>query len=117
MKTVCRSTIDEEMTMNVIALTSAILSISASASAWGADIRAGETLAKQWCSACHVVSADQTTGGDDAPAFATIAAGAREREADLRAWLADSHPPMPNLDLSRNEIDDLLAYIESLGGS
>ncbi|NJO37736.1 MAG: hypothetical protein HC871_09095 [Rhizobiales bacterium] len=44
-----------------------------------------------------------------------IAETAAERTGDLKAWLADPHPPMPNLSLSRLEIDDLLAYIESLG--
>lgn len=81
-----------------------------------ADIDHGKTLAKQWCSNCHVVAPDQTAGGDSAPTFNMIAATAAERSDDLRAWLADPHPPMPNLDLSVREIDDLLAYIESLQG-
>ena len=79
-----------------------------------ADIQQGRTLAKQWCSNCHVIEADQAAGGDSAPTFGAIAETAAERTDDLRAWLADPHPPMPNLNLTRVEIDDLLAYIESL---
>ncbi len=30
------------------------------------------------------------------------------------AWLFDPHSPMPTLELSRREIDDLVACIESL---
>ena len=78
------------------------------------DVREGEKLAMQWCSQCHVAGAGQTSGGDAAPPFAVIAETAADRSDDLHAWLADPHPPMPNLDLTRIEIDDLLAYIESL---
>ena len=57
---------------------------------------------------------DQTAGGDAGPPFAVIAETAADRTDDLRAWLADPHPPMPNLSLTNFEIDDLLAYIGSL---
>ena len=91
--------------------------IIASAVAFGvsaADMKEGERLAKQWCSDCHLIGDQQTAGGDTAPTFASIAETAAERTDDLRAWLADPHPPMPNLNLSRMEINDLLAYIEGL---
>jgi mono/diheme cytochrome c family protein len=39
-------------------------------SAAPADLAQGEKLAKRWCAACHVVSADQTQGADNVPAFA-----------------------------------------------
>jgi len=32
----------------------------------------------------------------------------------LAAFLANPHPPMPNLSLSRRDIQDLLAYIATL---
>jgi hypothetical protein len=32
----------------------------------------------------------------------------------LWGWLAEPHPPMPGLDLSRSEIDDIIAYLESI---
>ena len=103
--------------MIVAALTSmtALMSMTTmSTSASAADVKQGEKLAKQWCSACHVIGADQVQGADTAPAFAAIAETAAERTDDLRAWLADPHPPMPNLSLTKYEIDDLLAYIEKL---
>ena len=78
------------------------------------DARQGEELANQWCSNCHLVGAEQTAGGDTAPPFEIIAETAADRTDELQAWLADPHPPMPNLDLTRQEINDLLAYIESL---
>jgi mono/diheme cytochrome c family protein len=82
------------------AIMTAIMATGAAA----ADVEHGEKLARQWCANCHVIGGEQTAGGD----------AAAERTNDLRAWLADPHPPMPNLSLTRWEIDDLLAYIESL---
>ena len=32
----------------------------------------------------------------------------------LAAFLADPHPKMPDMHLSRSEIDDIVAYIQSL---
>jgi len=78
------------------------------------DRNQGEHLAKQWCTSCHLTSTDQASGGDAAPPFPLIAESAADRSDDLSAWLADPHPPMPNFNLTRREIDDLLAYIESL---
>ncbi|MEM7045184.1 MAG: c-type cytochrome [Pseudomonadota bacterium] len=92
------------------AITTAVMTTAALA----ADVEHGERLARQWCSNCHLVGGEQSTGGDTAPTFASVAENAAERSDDLRAWLADPHPPMPNLNLTINEIDDLLAYIESL---
>jgi mono/diheme cytochrome c family protein len=41
----------------------------------------------------------------------------KQRSADeIRGWLADPHPPMPNLELSRREIEDIVAYLQSLTG-
>ena len=91
-----------------------VIASAASIGAFAADVGHGEKLARQWCSNCHLIGEDQAAGGDAAPTFASIAETAAERTDDLRAWLADPHPPMPNLDLTRYEIDDLLAYIESL---
>ena len=85
-------------------------------SADAADVRQGEKLAAQWCRSCHLTAPDQAGSLDAAPPFTEIARTAGEREDDLRAWLVDPHPPMPNFDLTVREIDDLLAYIESLTG-
>ena len=32
----------------------------------------------------------------------------------IAAWLTDPHPPMPKLSLSKDEIDNLVAYIETM---
>jgi cytochrome c len=78
-----------------------------------ADAAKGGQLAQQWCASCHV------TGGTPAanlqqgpPSFSTIA---HARTADqLRAFLSHPHGAMPDLSLTRAEIDDLVGYIEKL---
>ena len=78
-----------------------------------ADASKGSQLAQQWCASCHV------TGGSPAgnvqqgpPSFHTIA-GARTAD-QLRAFLSHPHGAMPDLSLTRQEIDDLVGYIETL---
>ena len=97
-----------------LSLTVLILAwVAIPSSAGAGDAIAGEALAKRWCSACHDIGQGQTSS-DGAPRFAWIARQPEKTRAMLKIWLADPHPPMPKLDLSRGEIDDLLSYIESL---
>jgi mono/diheme cytochrome c family protein len=76
------------------------------------DVQRGERLARKWCSTCHLVAPDQGTTSDVAPPFKAIAA--RRDAAQISGWLIDPHPPMPDPNLTRREIDDLTVYIESL---
>jgi len=38
----------------------------------------------------------------------------KERRAWSRVWLMDPHPPMPSIMLSRQQVDDIIAYLNSL---
>jgi len=49
-------------------------------------------------------------GSKGPPSFRAVAQGGRTGE-QLRAFLSHPHPPMPDLSLTRSEIDDLIAYI------
>jgi mono/diheme cytochrome c family protein len=71
------------------------------------DAGEGRALAQRWCVSCH-------GGSDAAPPLETIANRPDRTPGTLRAWLTDTHPPMPDLALSRREIDDLLAHLETL---
>ena len=86
-----------------------LMLLVATPSAWAAgDAVQGKATAERWCATCHVV-APGGRGADVAPDFATIA---RQRDADyLRGFLSRPHPPMPRFELSRQDIDDLVAYI------
>ena len=76
-----------------------------------AEAERGRELALRWCTQCHVIAPDEP-GGDAGPAFTTLMA--ERSEPGLRAWLFQPHPPMPDLDLSGDEIDAILAYIRTL---
>lgn len=84
---------------------------------FAADAERGEQLAEQWCQNCHLTAPSQTNSTDVAPPFSVIAKAPVRSGGDLRTWLADPHPPMPKLDLTVREIDDLVAYIESFDGN
>ncbi|MBP2291451.1 cytochrome c [Azospirillum rugosum] len=84
-----------------------------------ADAENGRRIADRWCASCHVVSgsgaATNRVGGTDAvPTLASIARDPARGPNWLRQWLTAPHPPMPNLNLSRTEIDDVVAYLETL---
>jgi len=92
----------------------ALSSPGSTTSAAPADPAQGEKLAKRWCAACHVVSADQTQGADNVPAFASIARMPGFNAETIAQFLMDPHPKMPDMQLSRDEAADLGAYIASL---
>ena len=78
-----------------------------------ADATRGSQLARQWCASCHVTSGNPAGNVQQGPpSFHTIA-GARTAD-QLRAFLSHPHGAMPDLSLTRQEIDDLVGYIETL---
>ena len=81
--------------------------------ALAADAANGEIIAKRWCAACHLVSPEQTQASPDVPSFSAIARQKKPPEK-LTAFLTDPHPKMPDMNLTRSEIADIIAYIRSL---
>lgn len=98
--------------LGLLVLAGGLLVASAPASSGDAD--SGRVLARSWCAYCHIVEEGQAQASDIAPPFAQIANDPKKTKLGLEAWLADPHPPMPNLNLSQDQIDDLIAYIETL---
>jgi mono/diheme cytochrome c family protein len=78
------------------------------------DASTGKQIAERWCSSCHLIGPDQATAITEAPPFEGIAERSSEDMDALAGFLADPHPPMPDLSLTRQEIRDLIAYIASL---
>ncbi len=74
------------------------------------DAERGEKLARQWCGSCHMLEGAKRAG-DAAPTFREIARDPKRSADELRAFLSRPHPPMPPLALSRQEIEDLVAYL------
>lgn len=79
-----------------------------------ADANAGRDLARKLCVSCHAVEADAGPIQSDVPSFHSIANRQGQTREALINWLTLPHPPMPRLDLSRQEIQDLGAYLLSL---
>lgn len=82
------------------------------------DAMRGADLADSWCKTCHII--DNRSGGvtvDPAPSFPAIANNPNRTTAYLQRWLSTSHPQMPNFNLGRREIVDLIAYIRSLNSA
>jgi len=85
----------------------------AAMSAGAADVANGQRLTQQWCTGCHVIG-NANRGTDSAPSLPNIAQKHGQDREWLRGWLTSPHPPMPNFNLSRQEIDDITTYLSSL---
>lgn len=87
--------------------------VAAASPTAAADVAKGAQLARQWCANCHVIGGTTTgTVQQGPPSFRAVAQGGLTGE-QLRAFLSRPHAPMPDLSLTRTEIDDLIAYIET----
>lgn len=87
--------------------------------AWAAgdttDVSAGRELALNWCAECHLVVENQDRVPSDAvPTFFSIADDRSTTELGLRVFLTSPHANMPNIMLTRDQIDEIIAYILSL---
>ena len=79
------------------------------------DPVAGRALTLRACAECHAVPNQQGgTVSDAVPSFVTIARSLTSTELSLCVFLQTPHAPMPNLMLTRREIDDVVSYILSL---
>jgi len=98
--------------LRIVFILTTFVACSPSAQAAGTP-QAGQAIAERWCSSCHVVRPEQTQASADVPSFRSIAM--RTEKLDwISGFLTEPHPPMPNFSLTRQEIQDLIAYFESL---
>ena len=92
------------------------LCLAVSPAAAGGDARSGRTLAEKLCTGCHIVS-DKSAGATvsaDVPSFAAIANKVDQSAERIAGRIVVPHPPMPQIQVTRQEIADLAAYIMSL---
>jgi mono/diheme cytochrome c family protein len=79
------------------------------------DARRGATLANAWCASCHIVAPGTARrGADRAPPFAAIVSNPAKGPPYIRTWLTRSHVQMPNFDLTRQDMADLVTYMQTL---
>ena len=103
------------------ALRTAMLAPALAAAAWNAnaqdgDVAAGRTFAREACITCHVVEPTNVSPRVVVigPNFQDIANTKGMTATALRVFLTTSHPKMPNLILTSEQIADVSAYILSL---
>ena len=79
-----------------------------------ADAAKGAQIAQVWCANCHVISGNPAASVPQGPpSFQTVARSGMTTD-QLRAFLSHPHGAMPDLALTRAEIDDLISYIATL---
>ena len=102
--------------LSAMALVTGFVSIASPAISQEApNVASGRKLASAWCSECHLVAAGQSKAGNDAiPTFSTIANKPGTTAMALKAYLATPHPVMPNVVATRQQVDDIVAYILTL---
>jgi mono/diheme cytochrome c family protein len=107
--------------MTVQALRNAMLAPILAAAAWNAnaqdgDVAAGLAFAREACNSCHVVEPNNASPRVVVigPNFQDIANTKAMTATALRVFLTTSHPKMPNLILTSEQITDVAAYILSL---
>ena len=99
--------------MRTVLMLAGFMLLSMPAASAAGDTAAGKDLATQWCASCHLIG-DSGTASDGARPFAALAKDPKMSSDRLSAFLTEPHGGMPGLSLSRQEIDDLVAFIESL---
>jgi mono/diheme cytochrome c family protein len=101
--------------LNAIVALILFVPVSAGAAELG-DVAAGHAYAKKVCAACHGVERGEKFSPELlAPNFDEIAAAPGMNERALQVWLQSSdHENMPNLMLTQEAVDNVVAYIMSL---
>lgn len=96
-----------------LACTALTLFAPVALAAGAGNAEAGRQLVVQSCSTCHA-SPTALGGTDAAPPFTAIARDYRGNPALIRSFLMGMHAPMQGLTLTRQQIDDVSAYLASL---
>jgi mono/diheme cytochrome c family protein len=72
----------------------------------------GRGLANDICGECHIVSPDQEYSGKRlGPNLVERVRDPEITELALRSYLQTTHPVMPNIMLSQEQTDDIIAYL------
>ena len=80
------------------------------------DARTGQEVASKLCSGCHIVGAEAASAAmpADVPTFMEIANTPGQTAEAIAGRIVIPHPPMPQIELTREEIGDVATYIMSL---
>ena len=73
----------------------------------------GQSLTEQICVTCHITPGARS-GSDIVAPLNEVVNERRKSKSALRAFLTAPHGAMPDVHLTRRQIDDLIVYLESL---
>lgn len=90
------------------------LSLPGSAQDAPGDVSSGRRIAETLCAACHQIGAGEPEPKSGAPSFVKIARMPSTTTLALNVFLRSTHKAMPDFQLTREEADDVVAYIMSL---
>jgi len=94
---------------------STLMAAALASGARAGDAAEGHAIASRWCVSCHNIGGGgKPSASDTVPTFDSIAQRKNFDRVQLETWIGNPHPPMPNMSLTRTEIDNLVTYIESL---
>jgi mono/diheme cytochrome c family protein len=80
-----------------------------------ADPHKGRALAQRFCAECHAMGKDNDVSPtSEAPSFTAIAATPGMTAMALHVFFQTPHRAMPNLMLTNDQKNDIIAYIMSL---
>lgn len=81
-----------------------------------ADVKLGASVAAAKCARCHAIGPAGESPARAAPPFRELAGEPIEMlEAARSSGIVSGHDEMPMFELTRAEVDGLIAYINSLG--
>ena len=79
------------------------------------SIERGKDLATRLCRNCHLLDGATTQAVPvGTPTFRSMATAPNQTRERVVSALMQPHVPMPDVQLSRTEIDDIIAYIDAL---
>jgi mono/diheme cytochrome c family protein len=76
------------------------------------DAKRGAAITEKWCAECHRGGA---TADDRIPTLGALALNPPRTDGAVRAFLMQPHKPMPPIELETQQIEDIIAYLHTLG--
>lgn len=76
------------------------------------DPKRGAAITSKWCAGCHLSG---PTADDRIPTLEALALNPPRTDGAVRSFLMQPHTPMPPLELGTQQIEDIIAYLHTLG--